>query len=53
MEVHYRSIYATVDLSVIEISAGYAFDGQALYREELKEDWGEGFFVSVQAMYAF
>jgi len=53
LEVHYKSLYAAVDVSVLKISAGYAFDGRALYREKLKQDMGEGYYVSVQAMYPF
>jgi hypothetical protein len=53
LEVHYKSLFAAVDVSLLNVTAGYAFDGRALYRETLKEDLGEGFFVSVQAMYPF
>jgi hypothetical protein len=53
IEVHYRSLFAAVDVSVLKISAGYAFDGRLLYRETQEEDLGEGYFISVQAMYPF
>ncbi|PLX93965.1 MAG: hypothetical protein C0619_03795 [Desulfuromonas sp.] len=53
LEVHYNSIFAAVDVSVLKITAGYAFDGRALYRETQKQDLGEGLFLSVQAMCPF
>lgn len=53
LEVHYKSLFAAVDVSVLKVTAGYAFDGRALYRESEKQDLGEGFFISVQAMYSF
>jgi len=53
LEVHYNSIFAAVDVSVLKFIAGYAFDGQSIYRETRKQDLGEGSYVSVQAMYRF
>ena len=53
IEVHYRSLFAAVDVSVLQVSAGYAFDGRSLYRETQEEDLGEGYFISIQAMYPF
>ena len=53
LEVHYNSLFAAIDVSVLKITAGYAFDGRSLYRETQKQDMGEGFFISVQAMYPF
>lgn len=53
IETHYYSLFATVDVSVLKISGGYAFGGRSLYRETIKENIGEGFFISVQCMYSF
>ena len=50
VEVHYYALFATLDLTVIKISAGHAFGGRVLYREEIKEDIGNGWFVSVQGL---
>jgi hypothetical protein len=53
LEVHYKSLFAAVDVSVLKFTAGYAFDGRALYRGTEKQDLGEGYYASVQAMYPF
>lgn len=53
IEVHYYSLFTSVDISVLKVSAGYAFGGRSLYREKQKQDMGEGYFISVQGMYPF
>ena len=53
VEVHYYSVFGAIDLSLLKITGGYAFGGRELYREEIKNDTGEGYFVSVQGMYQF
>jgi hypothetical protein len=53
IEVHYNALFATVDISVLKMTAGYAFDGRALYRETVKQDLKEGCYVAVQAMIPF
>ncbi|MBI4652435.1 hypothetical protein HY745_14405 [Candidatus Desantisbacteria bacterium] len=50
VEVHYYSVFVTIDLSIIKLSVGRAFDGRLLYREDIKQDIGEGNFISVQGM---
>jgi len=53
LEVHYKSLFVAIDVSVLKITAGYAFDGRTLYRETEKKDVGEGSYISVQGMYPF
>jgi hypothetical protein len=53
IEVHYYSLFAAIDVSVLKISGGYAFGGRSLYRETIKEDMGEGFLISAQCMFHF
>jgi hypothetical protein len=53
LEVHYYSIFATVDVSLLKISAGYAFEGRSLYREEQEENLGGGFYISVLGVIPF
>ena len=53
IEVHYKAVFVEVDVSVLKITAGYAFDGRSLYRETEKQDLGKGKYLSIQAMYPF
>lgn len=53
IEVHYYSVYGALDLSFFKITSGYAFMGRELYREKHKVNTGDGYFVSVQALYQF
>lgn len=53
LEVHYYSLFAALDVSLLKISTGYAFGGRSLYRETQKQKMGEGLYVSVQGMYPF
>lgn len=53
LEVHYYAAFARIDISVLKITGGYAFGGRELYREEKTRDIGEGYFVSVEALYQF
>ncbi len=53
LEVHYHAIFACVDLAVLKLSVGYAFDARERYREEYTRDSGEGLFLSLQGLYQF
>lgn len=53
IEVHYKTVFVEIDVSVLKITAGYAFDGRILYRETQQQDMGKGSFLSVQGMYPF
>lgn len=53
IEVHYYSVYGTVDLSLLKITGGYAFKGRELYLEKNKVDAGNGYYLSVQGLYQF
>ncbi len=50
LEIHYRSLFATLDLSILKVTIGYAFDGRALYREDNEHDIGDGAFFSLQGV---
>ena len=52
-ELHYYSFFGAIDISLLKLTAGYAFGGRELYKQEYKKDIGEGYFLSVQAMYQF
>ncbi|MBF0194926.1 MAG: hypothetical protein HQL71_10215 [Magnetococcales bacterium] len=53
IEVHYYSLFAEFDISVLKITAGYAFGGRSLYNETDKLNLKEGSYVSVQGMFPF
>ncbi len=53
LEIHYYSVFGVIDLTILKISAGYAFGGRELYRDDKKNDLGDGYFVSVQGLYQF
>ncbi len=56
LEIQYRSIFAELDLTLLKLSAGHAFQGRELYQdgEQLsKQNVGDGYFWSVQALYQF
>lgn len=50
-ELQYYSLFAALDLSLLEISGGYAFAGRELYRGEHAADRGSGWFLSLQGRY--
>jgi hypothetical protein len=52
-ESQYTSVFATVDATALEISAGYIFDSRERYNDTVIKNTGQGFFVSVQGMYRF
>ena len=53
LETHYNAIFGTIDLTILKISAGKAFKGRELYRGEDTNDIGDGYFISVEALYQF
>lgn len=53
LEIHYKTIFAELDLSLIKITGGHAFHGRELYGEEIKHELGSGNYLSVQMMYQF
>jgi hypothetical protein len=52
-ESQYTSIFGLLDISILQISAGYIFDSRNLYNENVKENTGKGYYISVQGMYRF
>jgi hypothetical protein len=53
LEIHYYSLFSSLDLTLLKITGGYAFEGREMYREEYKNDLGDGYFLTVQGMYQF
>ena len=53
LEVHYYAAFVSLDLSLVKITGGYAFDGRELYRGNLERDVGNGAFISVQGIIPF
>ncbi len=53
LEMHYYALFASLDLSLLKFSVGYAFSGRELYRQSIKQQVGEGVYVSMQAMIPF
>lgn len=49
VEVHYRAAFGTLDLSILKITGGYAFDGRKRTGESDTASLGDGYFVSIQA----
>lgn len=53
IEIHYNAVFARIDITLLKITAGYAFSGRELYREEIKRSTGNGYIVSVEGLYQF
>jgi hypothetical protein len=52
-ELHYRAVFASLDLAVLKFSVGYAFDAREQYREEHTRRPEDGIFLSLQGLYQF
>ena len=53
IELHYNAVFGTIDLTLLKISGGYAFNGRELYRGVDTRDIGDGYFLSIEGMYQF
>lgn len=53
IELHYNAVFGTIDLTLLKISGGYAFNGRELYRGVDTQDIGDGYFLSIEGMYQF
>ena len=51
VELHYYALFGTLDLTLLTLSGGYAFDSRVRYRERVSESAGDGWFISVSALY--
>lgn len=51
--VQYYATYGKLDLSLIQITGGYAFKGIERHKEEEPIEIGSGFYISFQALYQF
>ncbi|MDX9801610.1 MAG: hypothetical protein RBT69_09770 [Spirochaetia bacterium] len=52
-EFQYYSVFTELDLTLLKVSGGYAFNGQERLGEERPSKTGNGYFISLQAMYQF
>ncbi len=52
-EAHYYAALATIDLTLLKVCGGYAFGGRELYREDVIRNTGQGWFVTVEALYVW
>ena len=52
-EFQYYSLYTELDLSLLKITGGYAFNGQEHPGDGSVSKTGDGYFISLQAMYQF
>ena len=53
LELHSYTLFGTIDLTLLTLSAGYAFDSRIRYRESIAESAGNGWFFSVSALFPF
>lgn len=53
VEVHYLAAFGTLDFGILQLNGGYAFAGRQRYGESATAGWGDGSFVSIQAMLPF
>lgn len=52
-EMHYHALFGVIDLSILKISVGYAFDARERYREEYTQQPDNGLYASIEGMYKF
>jgi hypothetical protein len=52
-EVQYQALFAAIDLSLLKVTTGYAINGQTRFSDTENETLGEGFYFSIQGMFAF
>ena len=52
LQIAWKSVYAVLDLSLLELTAGYAFDGRQYYKDA-EDDLGSGWYVNFQLAWLF
>jgi hypothetical protein len=52
-EVQYQALFAAIDLSLLKVTTGYAINGQTRFSDTENQNLGEGFYLSIQGMFAF
>jgi hypothetical protein len=52
-ELHYHALFGSLDLTLLKLSAGYAFNTRARYRESYTMRPEDGLFFSLEGMYQF
>jgi len=52
-DINYYALYGKLDLTFLQLSGGYAFNGIEIYDLTRKENAGGGFFISAQLAYRF
>ena len=49
----YNSVHGIIDLSFLQIRAGYVFNGLESYDSNIKKDIGDGFFINATLVWQF
>jgi hypothetical protein len=52
-EQQYTSIFGMVDISIVQLKAGYILDSRTFYDRTEKRNSGTGYFISVLGKYRF
>lgn len=52
-ELQYYALFGEVDLGVLTVAGGYAFDGRERQGDDTVQQIGDGFFLSVRGLYMF
>jgi hypothetical protein len=50
LDVHYYGVFGQLDLSLLKLNGGYAFNSTQIVREDAILESGNGFFISIQAV---
>jgi hypothetical protein len=52
-ELGYYSVFGTIDLSFLQVSGGYVFNGRERYGNNAAQSLGNGYFISAQLAWQF
>lgn len=52
-ELQYRALFAEVDLGILKVAGGYAFDGRQRLGDDRIDTVGDGFLVTIEGIYMF
>lgn len=53
VEVNYYSVFGALDLTLLKLSGGYVFQSRERYSDDDTESLGDGYFLSLEALYQF
>ena len=52
-ELHYYGAFARLDLTFMELTGGYAFEGRERWEDDSTADTGDGYFISLSGLWQF